>query len=355
METNTEEIVSQEVTETPVDYYTDLFVKGETDRDYGPFIYSVKDILEELYPDNYEIEVSAGYGDIIWHVTIRFPEIQMTNSLGYTHTIYDLFVRMKISSNEGAPHFHKLLGTRTTFTTKEVEKSFIHSHLSSNSSSRQGMIPQFEDFCTGTGEINNIKMMLNSMSLTSYDYNLLRMYFFQLNSYVSWESLEGGPYIKIGNLSKEGTLSEIEIFQGQLMGFYGVFMMKLLNMKIAGDSIDIDWYIEDYKYLIKDNEKFEILLANFASTSYPQHLFLKDEKGNYCGQSSISPFEPKEEFPNIPFVFKGESVPLKIIPHPEVVPLTEQKYLHPKIKNYVKQQLEYKATNNSIRKSLFRH
>lgn len=181
-------------------------------------------ILDNLYKDNYEIletipnavisyEIENLYDfdyDEIEEMTflelynndsdsanqeliIKFPELTLFNSIGSQHTIKDLFIKIKASS---VGIINTLYGTRTTFNLKELSSNYIHSHLHPDA------INGFSNFCMGTSELGMYmaeKSNTPDLSEDEFEY-LLHI----INNYLTWESLEGGPYKKIDDISIGG-------------------------------------------------------------------------------------------------------------------------------------------------------
>ena len=154
-------------------------------------IYNVaKDVFGEERVDL----VPASYGsDGYFKIVVYFPEITIKNSKRQSHTIKELYVRFSIKVNltELVPSCNLYVsGTRTLMSDKEYMCDYAHSHLPS------GATVGWESFCLGNSDFS---MLVNTLriSMTPEDWFLL---FFSLENYVSWESLEGGPYRSIANI-----------------------------------------------------------------------------------------------------------------------------------------------------------
>lgn len=131
-----------------------------------------------------------------YFIVIHFPEINLTNSKGQKHTIRDIFVRFSIGnirdnetdSGEFLASIN-MQGRRSTFTLKEAESGYSHSHLST--------FNNWGSFCLGA---SSFAILLDQvkLSLAEEDWFLL---FFSVEKYLQWESLEGGPYSRIANIT----------------------------------------------------------------------------------------------------------------------------------------------------------
>lgn len=158
----------------------------ELRKDYTEEYSEILNILSEYY-----------YIEII----IKFPEVTIKNENGKTHLIRDLFAKKIINLNGKSIKNFTL--SRSTFSTIEVKKGYIHSHLStSNMSTLHG--PVWGDPCLGQGPINASQRALISIGNTTTPEDLFSSYllfFTDLNNYVKVESLRGIPYIKMEMLS----------------------------------------------------------------------------------------------------------------------------------------------------------
>lgn len=159
----------------------DIEVKSETIEQVSDWI---EEALKELIPGRYYISGS--------YIYIHYPELTISNSMGMTHKIYDLVVRLDTRSSNGLGLYRDLRGYRFSATNEEISKGYYHSHLPSNGS----------NFCIGSTSafskyLNNFKDRLTKEDLP--------MLLAQLEAFLSWESLEGIPHVSMQVL---GTNSE---------------------------------------------------------------------------------------------------------------------------------------------------
>ena len=163
-------------------------------------------ILDEIYTsERYELSpINNKKNNKDYYLIIHFPEINITNSQGESHIIRDLYVRTVILLNPYRYWFGKnnnFSGTRTTFTLEECASGYSHSHLHPGT-----IIHEFNnEFCLGSGPIAvlfNEHSMENGKAIDNNDdfINAFYSFLYTVNSYVSWESLEGMPYFKLRNI-----------------------------------------------------------------------------------------------------------------------------------------------------------
>jgi hypothetical protein len=130
-------------------------------------------------------------------IFIYFPELLINNSKKQKHTIKDLYVQFKVVIRpEKFKHKNDykaqidFLGRRRTLSLKEFESGYRHSHLRSHRN-------EYGDFCLGNSDYSLIIQELQ-ISLSENSWNML---FLSLENYLKWESLEGGPHIKLENIT----------------------------------------------------------------------------------------------------------------------------------------------------------
>lgn len=150
-----------------------------------------KDIFGEEYVDVKTLSPTE------FQLIILFPEVNITNSKAYKHVMKDLYVKINIDisihnvTNGNRLSNIGLSGRRGKLSEEEYHSDYGHSHFSGRG------IERWSDFCLGSSDF---AMIIQTMrfSLTPEDWSLL---FLSLDNYVSWESLEGGPYHRINSVS----------------------------------------------------------------------------------------------------------------------------------------------------------
>lgn len=130
-------------------------------------------------------------------VIIKFDEIIIKNSLNNEGLLKDIYVKFDLNFTKINDGYNcnlndiSLKGLRSTRYNYELESNYIHSHLPLSN--------QFEDFtnfCIGTGPL-----ALVMIELKRKDFNIIKFkgFLYQIKSYLEWESIEGGPYIRLSN------------------------------------------------------------------------------------------------------------------------------------------------------------
>lgn len=328
------------------------------------------EILEELYPGRGDIhftlqplfkEYQNTYGSnhinqfavfdkfqiTEIHLVIHWPEITITNSKKHEVTLRNLFTRIPVQisnhSTRGTLSFNVIQGVRTSVTPIEFQKGYSHSHLPSHNWNKSEQRCEWKNFCTGQGDINMVTATLND----NLDMDTLKLLLMQVQPFLEWESLEGRPYIRMINvINKDIGLPVVE-------STLCANILDQLKFSISRrKDLDLDWKLYNGKFIIVDNEKFEEMFRSHLNTylTNNQIFMFKDEQGEYFTESTQRRdlYDQAPEF--IPF--RGQKIHFKVEGEFKKAGPSDTKYVHPKIKHYVKQQLELKANSTKIRNSV---
>tara|TARA_R110000823_G_scaffold97346_5_gene211529 strand:+ start:125 stop:1813 length:1689 start_codon:yes stop_codon:yes gene_type:complete len=182
----------------------------------------IKEIAEAIYPgetnlilkkdcsstfvrfdDNYQ------FGAFFCILLVRFPSFTIVNKENHTHSISDLYVAIPFKCTESEvgntgiwvdtlqTASSNIYGCRGTMTTSEHKSGYRHSHLGSAKSTYN----KFSKFCLGGG--SSIAMSLAELS-NNFSVDRFELFLYELSAYVKYESIEGGPYIRMANIKNLG-------------------------------------------------------------------------------------------------------------------------------------------------------
>lgn len=168
------------------------------------------DILRELVPllftiygENWdfrfeEIRPYESKPYFILHLIIRYPEIEVLNSRGNSHTIRELYVTFGIRSDAiGLVILDSINGGRMRLKEDEWSSGYMHSHLTSQHLRNFRAVGVTSGFCLGRSELGDLKMMISN---ATFDKGTMELFFNTLEGYVRWESLEGVPYTHMSRI-----------------------------------------------------------------------------------------------------------------------------------------------------------
>ena len=126
-------------------------------------------------------------------IDIRYPKKVVKNQYGEEHTIYDFILTLSLYVNNTVLCFYGLIGNRGALTKAEYDANYLFSHCSRSHSNAT--------FCFGSGplyqSVNNIMSVNDFLNPTEKDKKNFEKFLILFDSYLEWESIEGGPYIKM--------------------------------------------------------------------------------------------------------------------------------------------------------------
>lgn len=151
----------------------------------------VKQCLEDMYGENYDIiEEEYVLNRLKADIILKFPEVTIRNSNNESHKIKDLYVKIQYRNNRLV---RELEGFRGVLSAKEYKAHYAHSHLSSSNTHTD-----WTDFCLGSGTETGFLLAECQESFTEDNFiRLLAM----IDSYVEYESIEGGPHIRMSDMN----------------------------------------------------------------------------------------------------------------------------------------------------------
>lgn len=237
---------------------------------------------------------------------IKFDHITITNKEGRSRELENLFVCIpfKMYEDGNFKPTGRLLGTRTSVTGNEYRQRYMHSHLPSGFGS-------CSSFCLGGG--TPMSVMMSDLSM---DFDMLKFDFLlsQLDSYVRYESLEGGPHIRMEGIDSESY--ETSVSSAYCREYYNKFL-DLCSDEEYEPNINIDVKTNNFSIDILDVEFQDKVLPLIESINHkaslnPDGTFMPLE-GN--ARNYIPSAEDTDSFSISRFTFRGEAVIGEILPN----------------------------------------
>lgn len=234
---------------------------------------------------------------------IHFPEITITNSRRQTHLIRDLWMKFDFNFL-GRSLGHS--GMRTTKTYAEYASSYNHSHMQNSASCDSGTSL---GCCLGNTDYSTLSAQLTH----KFDSNMLSLFMQQLPDYLAWESLEGGPYARIENISAKNYNGSRTYLGGtQLENAYKTF----LRTYPSGYNIQLIDNGAHYQFKVIKDEEFKARITNICPEEFKQSYDIIAKKQFIDTSNSISSQEIarlNSDFERRPmFTYKGNPVYFKI-------------------------------------------
>lgn len=126
------------------------------------------------------------------YLMLKWDVINMYNKYNHKHTIKDMYVALPIINERFSGSLH---GMRGRISALENYSGYRHSHLYQSTN-------YLNAFCTGSDGINDLWADLQLASNTDEDFDIkFEGFIHQLESFLSYESIEGTPYMRIKNIS----------------------------------------------------------------------------------------------------------------------------------------------------------
>jgi len=330
-----------------------LHLNGEafTNETFEQFRLFVK-ITNEIYTDSWDIDISVSDLEVdIIGIVIHFPEITITNKNLKQHKIKDLFVRISLKIKENRLSVRNIEGARTTFSYKEYSSKYVHSHLHRMNHGEIGLttnLPIFDSFCLGSGEINIYKSDLNTEGFSE---DTIYPFLMQIMSLVSYESIEGTPYMYLERISLLSADNVYIPFSTNI--WFNLGLVSIRDYQANSLIPDLDFMVENSKYVLRDNEKFVTFLKRGVVTGFDKDKFLcfLGPDGKYYKYNTSHTII---DIPRVqkPYIFRGEKKYFKVEEMPSEDTFNNVEYtIHPKIRLEIKKIIEDEINKNTIRES----
>lgn len=206
------------------------------------FVSFLKNHLKSYKEENIDIVIK----DNIIYLTILYPELPISNSMGATHTMKDLYLTFKFYRDSDYWRLGSISLFRGKYTVGEVACNYVFSH----SNAIPGSVST--SFCFGDGIIRELyKQHTNKCILPDLSYFIT-----VFENYLQWESIEGGPYRYISNIKEYDIVYDSVVFTSEeCTFFYEKAIQKLSNFTYTFEVKDSDYYIklsEESKQEIKE-------------------------------------------------------------------------------------------------------
>lgn len=180
---------------------------------------------------------------------MRYRDITIRNSIEMTRNIGDIVVKVGFDHymNDNAPYPELHInsgprGTRMTYTSIDAASGYQQSHLPSG-------IAHFSSFCTGSGDY----------SLSAPSKVEIELWTHKIRQLLEWESLEGGPHIRMENIN----------------GIGSVYRMRHNSQT---PNLPTKTYIEKVLKHIHDSKGFDELKNCFRLTNKGGKLFFEIDR-----------------------------------------------------------------------------
>lgn len=167
-------------------------------------------------------------------VCLHYPVINITNTKEDHYTVKDIIVSFHVYDNQIDK---ELYGWKYTFTKEELQVDddnqgiFTHPHLDTYVENEDGEYREPNVFCLGGN--SSLSQFLNK---NYNDWNEIKFeaFLYQLKDYLEWESIEGGPYMRIGEFGLNKPLKNIDFNPSEVVE-HSKTLLKQLTPDMISD------------------------------------------------------------------------------------------------------------------------
>lgn len=309
-----------------------------------------------------------------YQIVVHFPEVTITNENNKSIIIQDLYAKVCINGLGNlcsGPLFN-----RATYPYAQLVRGYMHSHINEIVTD-----DRFTSSCLGSGPINRT---INSLRLECEE-GLWKLYCIELEKYVHVESLRGGPYHRLENVTgsnAEKVKSEIKMYTSFPINNDTILREFLINFtSILIASPELKWITKyNLGYSLGMSLSEFILVASKIFINYyntellknnidlPQnylfdtkilsnYIFEDDTLAELFSQDTLSSSRASLQGKEL-FVFKDKPVIFNILPKNYDPDHTNLILLSQNLCNYLATQLTYiinygNFTNSTSQKRLY--
>lgn len=314
---------------------------------------SIKAKYKFYYTGNENTSIE-GFREVLpnCHIIVWWPEVTVTNEVGKSIVIKDLFAKIFVSPTGKIPlEVSSFRLIRTSYTYNQYASGYMHSHL-----------PRFyndeidwESPCLGTGPLVNT---LTELKLNGDDYEWM-LFCQELASYVTVESLEGVPYIRLESVGKDSrhsvekwsyvfnSLLRLKEYLGDKAGSFLRYYFEHCNIQfnfiqdhftvgltdyyfiINMSNVFIDWLnIFGTKELISSLKKGKILLSVFCDNN---NFYLCHEPSSSNNNKRLIKF--KDKYVSLKLMKSDSDPTSSIIISPDIA-ISFKEYIENKLNYY---------------------
>jgi hypothetical protein len=234
---------------------------------FSNFINLITPILNAHHKDNWDINLSiidnfsnkqdnTLINSIQINIFILYPSITIKNSVEEEHLIKDLLIVLPIHKFTSSIFFKDFKGIRLSVNKQEFHNAYRHSHTNTMSYKYNKNFYS-SSFCYGESEISDI-ISINRNECTPEAFEL---FIITLDNYLSWESLEGGPHIKMRDVITNAESSSISIDRTDAKNMFNIVNIQLIKNINENDIKNLRVIVQNrsLKFIINDNFKNTII------------------------------------------------------------------------------------------------
>lgn len=336
-------------------------------RNYAIFteqLFELITVFERKFVDKWDIHLTnrriddKNYYEISF--IMHYPKLEITNTSDQSRELTDLIAVLPVtfSVDNNCIYTKRIQGTRVTLLQDEWNRGYMHSHLPS--------IPKISNFseclitnnfCIGSEDLSELDIELS----TEFDSDKFELMLYTIDSLVAWESLEGGPHFRMGQITIEDAAIRVTTLASEIMNIYREFQ----NYELAvAQKLPLNFVYIDGIFKIKKDSVFtqflkDAFLNNENLKEYVTKVICKkgsdDKFYTYpgigqmiSGPQLITNRIKEQNNGEMPFLYiQGKKLSFNILPIEQITTIDISEYgIYPNFLDYVSKQLEseiYKA------------
>ena len=226
-------------------------------------------IFEQKFQGNqdlaFEVKRNFEVFELRPYFKVLYPEIEITNTNKEKHTIKNLVVVFSLQWGSLLRKWQidEMRGLRLTLSYLELDKRYPHSHLSSSHLTDYFKSMTSSKFCLGSSTLGMSIAEYNTESDKEKSNLVLEGILYTLDTYVTWESLEGVPHNYIRNLLPlGGTAVNDDSLDSHSHSLKVVDFLKENKIPLA-----LDYGVMNGSVFIKNNSGNAEFFKNILQTS----------------------------------------------------------------------------------------
>lgn len=263
-----------------------------------------KEILWDIILKKYGAENCDRQADTTNRINfiVRYPKFIISNSNKFSKELRDLFFKIEMEWYSDRWILICMIGARTTFEYVDYVKAYQHSHLSHGDN-----CGTWADCCLGSGTPISIKQaeLRDDGIRTVADLENFELFFFLLDSYIEWESLEGGPYIKMEGIKLPTAVNyDSSLLRNKTDEFYKKVKSLPIKLIERGDINCLEVNRPSLEKYIKESEVYNVCIKQ-PNGSYVD--INQSGNGSKALVDSVMDRKPMSEI-----IFQGKRLPITV-------------------------------------------
>lgn len=208
-----------------------------------------------------------------YFIMVHWDEVEVTNEKNRRVKIWDVYSIIYIS--EDGVLLCKPEFSRSTYDNLQFTSGYVHSHLYSRDLTNIDTCREFSVPCFGSGPI------LGTIEELQYEYDIdmWALFCWELDKFLHVESLTGGPYVRMENISNRSGYNEIHCnvpMLGSYTAYRKAFINKLTEIVVRNKVFSFA-YVNGHYIVNNDDCKTILAVSDTFIKEYNNSSDLRNE------------------------------------------------------------------------------